>query len=97
MSRGPQKSKEALKAEARDRERYAMKRSEFRPSLNCRGCGRSIPEHWIPGRGPVCSDCLPLFDVDGRATPAEPGTTAEGQAAQLALFQSQEEEINEQV
>lgn len=83
--------KEVIEAEARDHELYAMKRSEFHPRLCCQGCGGfGIATKWISGVGPVCPECFDHFDFDGRATPAATpmGTTAVGQAAQLALFES---------
>jgi hypothetical protein len=89
MSRGPRKSKEVREAEARELELYAMKRSEFHPRLCCRGCGGfGVATKWLPGVGPVCPECFDHVDFDGRATPAEPGTTAVGATPQLALFEN---------
>ncbi len=90
MSRGPRKSKEVREAEARDRERYAMKRSEAEPRhlIFCSICGDL--KNWaqfMPGSPPVCCDC-DSQRKHGRATPAEPRTTALGATPQLALFES---------
>jgi hypothetical protein len=64
-----------------------MKRSEFHPRLCCQGCGGfGIATKLLHGVGPVCPECEKNFD--GRATPAEPGTTAVVQPDQLALFES---------
>jgi hypothetical protein len=66
---------------------HEMKISVFHPRLCCQGCGGfGIATRWLPGVGPVCPECLDK--ADGRATPAEQGTTAVVQSDQLALFES---------
>jgi len=101
MSRGPRKSKEVREAEARDRELYAMKRSEFKPSLRCKLCGEGSMEVAVPGLGFVCWKC----ETEARLIVAsqQPEETSgpapdllgqgkelggEGQTAQLPLFES---------